>query len=245
MYFMQERLLFHPETLEPDYQFSFTQEFKEVNLKVNEDKNISIVQFLVPDSISKGVVLYYHGNMANISRYADQATAFTRNGYEVWMIDYPGFGKSTGERSESIMHDDALKLFKMASAKYSSDSIIVYGRSIGTGLATRIASHNRVKKVILETPYYDIRSLAKRLFPIYPVSWLLRYEFPNNIYLKELSMPVTIFHGTDDLTIPYSHSEKLVKENPSIELITIEGGSHNDLSTHEQYKMKLDSILKH
>src|SRR4030095_16065344 len=97
LYFLQEKFLFHPQKLPADYVFSFQQPFKEINLPVSSEKNISIIQFTVPDSLRKGVVLYFHGNRRNIERYGSYAINFTRNKYEVWMIDYPGFGKTTGK----------------------------------------------------------------------------------------------------------------------------------------------------
>src|SRR5262245_51582959 len=89
LYFLQQQLLFHAGKLPVEHIFSFRQPFKEINLAVSSEKNISIIQFTVPDSLRKGVVLYFHGNRRNIERYATYAVNFTRNNYEVWMIDYP------------------------------------------------------------------------------------------------------------------------------------------------------------
>src|SRR5690349_9104418 len=128
-YFFQDKILFRPEKLPAEHVFSFPVPFKEINLPVNNEKTINLVQFIVPDSLRKGIVLYFHGNMRNIERYAPYAINFTRNNYEVWMMDYPGYGKSIGERTEQIMYDDAKEIYKMARAKAGKDSIIFYGRS--------------------------------------------------------------------------------------------------------------------
>src|SRR6185436_1753916 len=170
LYFLQEKFLFHPKKLPADYIFSFQHPFKEINLPVSSEKNISIIQFTVPDSLRKGVVLYFHGNRRNIERYASYAVNFTRNNYEVWMIDYPGFGKTTGKRTEETMYADAAMIYKMARSKFSKDHIIIYGKSLGTGVATQLASVSDCKRVLLETPYYNIDALLKHYAFIYPVS---------------------------------------------------------------------------
>ncbi|MER3498988.1 MAG: alpha/beta hydrolase [Chitinophagaceae bacterium] len=243
LYLFQEKLIFHPEPLPPDYRYSFDAPFKEINLAINKEKNLSIVQFIVPDSVCKGVVLYFHGNRKNILRYADYASNFTKNNYEVWMIDYPGFGKSTGERTEQILYDDALRLYKMARVRFSPDSIIIYGKSIGTGIACQLASVLDCRHLILETPFYSGHALAKHFFPIYPVA-LMQYDFPSNVYAEKITAPVTIFHGTNDELIPYPQAKKLLKKfKTEKELVTIEKGKHNDLNAFRLFHQKLDSLL--
>jgi alpha-beta hydrolase superfamily lysophospholipase len=245
LYFLQEKFLFHPEKLPEDHVFNFAFPFKEINLAVNNEKNLSIVQFIVPDSVCKGVVLYFHGNRKNIERYAPFASNFTKNNYEVWMIDYPGFGKSTGERNEQILYDDALQFYKIARAKFSKDSIIIYGKSIGTGIASQLASARDCKRLILETPYYSIDALFNHYAFIYPVSWMSKYHLPTYRYFENITAPVTIFHGTDDEVIPYNHSKKLLKiARPRDELITIEKGRHNNLNDFPLFHQKLDSVLQ-
>ena len=244
LYFFQEKILFHPESLPVDYPLNFKQSFKEINLPVNAKKNLSIVQFTVPDSVCKGVVLYFHGNRKNIERYAPFAVNFTRNNYEVWMIDYPGFGKSTGKRTEKGLYSDAAILYEMARARFSREQIIIYGKSIGTGIASQLASVKDCKRVILETPYYSIDALMQHYAFMYPVSWLTKYHFPTYTYFKKIEAPVTLFHGTDDEVIPYQQAMRLAKENPGVELITIEDGRHNNLNESPVFQEHLNSLLQ-
>lgn len=244
LYFFQGKILFHPQKLPLTHTFNFKTPFKEINLPVNAEKNLSIVQFSVPDSLCKGVVLYFHGNRKNIERYAPFAANFTRNNYEVWMMDYPGFGKSTGKLSEKALYDDAAILYKMARARFSKDSIIIYGKSIGTGVATQLASVKDCKRLVLETPYYSIDALMKHYAFIYPVSWLSKYHFPNYQYFKKVEVPITLFHGTKDEVIPYKQAARLAKENPGVKLITIEKGRHNNLNDSPLFQQELNSILQ-
>lgn len=244
LYYFQDKLLFHPEKMSTEYQYQFDIPFKEINLAINKEKKISIIRFTVPDSVCKGVVLFFHGNMQNIARYGKYAPAFTKRNYEIWMIDYPGFGKSTGERTEEIMYDDALLLYKMARASFATDSIIIYGKSIGTGIASQLASVRDCKRLVLETPYYNMGSLAGHYLPIYPVSLLINYKFPTNLYFEKITAPITIIHGTKDEVIPYNQSKKLVAlKTKNIELVTIDKGKHNTLFDYPLYHQKIDSLL--
>jgi uncharacterized protein len=244
LWFFQDKILFHPEKLPIDHQYNFTLPYREVNLRVTDSKTMAIVQFSVPDSLRKGVVLYFHGNKRNVERYAPFASAFTKNNYEVWMMDYPGYGKSTGELSEQVLYDDALEFYNMARAYVSKDSLIIYGKSMGTGIAAQLASIRECKRVILETPYYDFPSVIKHYMPIYPVSLLLHYKIPTHEFIRKIKAPITIFQGTDDGVITHSNAKKLIPLlRTTDEFITIKNGSHNDLYQFPDCTRKLDSLL--
>src|SRR5688572_16805377 len=155
-YYLQEKFLFHPVPLSADYTYHFTRPFREVNIAVNKNENLNVVQFFPGDSIRKGVVLYFHGNRQNINRYAKFADNFTGHGYEVWMPDYPGFGKTTGELTERKLYNLASVIYTLAKTKYAADQIIIYGKSFGTGIASQLAAVKDCRLLILETPYYSI-----------------------------------------------------------------------------------------
>jgi len=241
LYLFQDKLLFHPEPVPLSYHYNFDQPYEEFNLPFR-DGNLNILRFR-PGSAVKGCVLYFHGNMSNVERYRQDPEKFLRNGYEVWMMDYPGFGKSTGARSEEAIYEQALALYQLVIKSGGADHPVIYGKSIGTGVAAFLATRINAKALILETPYYSIPSLAGYYAPLYPVSLLNKYSFPVNRYLSNLNMPVTIFHGTDDGTVPYAQSLKLKKENTGINLITIPGGGHNNLGSFPFYQEKMDSLL--
>lgn len=243
LYFLQDKLIFHPKKLSADYSYSFSIPFNEINLAVTSEKNLSIIQFTVPDSIRKGIVLYFHGNRQNINRYAPNAIHFTRNNYEVWMIDYPGYGKSTGKRSESILYEDAKLFYKMANSRVPVENIVIYGKSLGSGIAAHLASVRDCKRLILETPYYSMDALARHYFFIYPVMPMTRYAFPTHEYFEHIKAPITMFHGTRDEVIPYRHSKRLLEKKAGTELITIEKGKHNNLVEYPLFQQRLDSLL--
>ena len=244
IYYLQEKALFRPEALAAGIPYAFSVTHKEINIPFNEQTNISIVQFTAA-AAPKGVVLYFHGNRKNISRFAKFAPNFTKNGYEVWMIDYPGYGKSTGPLSEQRLYDFADQLYKLAAARFATDSIVIYGKSLGSGIAAWLASRKNCRQLILETPYYSITSLCQRYFPIYPVGRMIHYKIPTYEYLQKVIAPVTILHGTADGVIPYSNAARLKPFlKPADKFITIEGGSHNDLNDYPLFHQALDSLMK-
>ena len=244
LYYLQDKLLFHPVALSADSVYHFTQPFTETNIEYDAKTRFNIVAFTVPDSVRKGIVLYFHGNRENINHYAQFSNNFTKNNYEVWMPDYPGFGKSTGDFTEKLLYDEALQVYKMARIKYKPEQIIIYGKSLGTGIAAQLASVRDCKMLILETPYYSFTSLVRLPCFMYPVELLSHYKIPTHQYLQKVTAPVTIFHGSSDGVIPYFNAKRLkdiLKANDTF--ITIEGGSHNDLNSFPLMQKKLDSLL--
>jgi uncharacterized protein len=245
LYYLQDALLFHPVVVDRHAHYDFGKPYTEINIPYDSGININIIQFKTADSLSRGVVLYFHGNRKNIGWYAPYASNFTAKGYEVWMMDYPGFGKSTGELTEKRLYSFALLFYKLARTRYRPSQIIIYGKSLGTGIAAQLASVRDCRRLILECPYFSMISVARHYLPIYPVSAMFHYRFPTNEFLTEVTAPLTIFHGTSDGLIPYSNAERLKPLlKPGDEFITIEGGSHNDLNDFPLFHQRLDSVLE-
>jgi uncharacterized protein len=245
LYFLQDIILFHPEPLDIHTKYKFTDSCREVNLHYDTATVLNIVQFKTKDSAIKGVVLYFHGNRKNIAWYEKYARNFTRNSYEVWMIDYPGFGKSTGKFAEQRLYDYALQVYKMARSRFIPQRIILYGKSLGSCIAAELAAVRDCKYLILETPCYSMSSLISHFLPIYPVRQMLHYHFPTNEYLTQVNAPVIIFQGNDDGIVPYSNASKLKEVlKPADEFITIDQGQHNNLNDFPAFHQKLDSLLR-
>jgi pimeloyl-ACP methyl ester carboxylesterase len=244
LYNLQEKILLHPQSLTRDHLFSFNQKFEEHNIAFDKTDTVNIVKFLSTDSVKKGILIYFHGNKKNIEHYAPFVPAFTRHGYEVWMPDYPGFGKSTGDISEEKLYRIAYQVRQMASASYVADSIVIYGKSLGTALAAYTASVLPCKQLILETPYYSIPSLFRSYAFMYPARMMSKYKLPTYEFLPEVKAPVTIFHGTGDWVVPYRSGVQLKKFlKPGDQFIKIPDGSHNNLSESVIYRSALDALL--
>jgi pimeloyl-ACP methyl ester carboxylesterase len=247
LYHTQGYFLWHPAAVPVSTVYNFGgKPHVELNISYDKETKINLVEFRPADSPAKGVVLYFHGNRHDVEWYSRTAPDFTRNGYEVWIWDYPGFGKSTGEFSEQKLYDYALVLYKLARSRWPPSKIVIYGVSMGTGIAAELADIRDCRRLILESPYYSLESLGYHYLPIYPWGRMLHYHFPIYTHLPQVTAPVTIFHGTKDLTFPYSNASRLKPLlKPGDEFITIDGGGHNDLHDYPLFKEKLDSVLDH
>jgi alpha-beta hydrolase superfamily lysophospholipase len=243
IYYFQDFIFFRNVPLSRQHKYDFEQDFREVNLPYDAQSNINIIQFSVIGP-AKGCVIYFHGNRRNISWYARFAPMFTQRGYEVWMIDYPGYGKSTGRLQEDVLHAYATQLYKLARKRFEPQQLVLYGKSMGTGIAARLAADEEARVLILETPYYSFESLAAFYFPIYPVKRMIRNRLPTFEFLPKVEEPVIMFHGTSDWIIPYRNARKL---EPLLKLgdqfITIPGGGHNDLEMYAQFRDELNRLL--
>lgn len=242
----QRFILLHPKKLAKDYHFDFPHS-EEFNVVVAPEIRISALRFATSDSVSKGVVLYFHGNADNLARWGEHATQFTERGYDVVMYDYRGFGKTNGRLDEKNFLFDAQYIFDDLSRRYNPDKIVLYGRSLGCGAAIKIASENPVKKLILETPYYSLPDVAFSHLPIFPFQYVLEFKVPAYEWLTKVHCDVHVFHGTDDEIVPYSQSKKLLEStnrNPDKTLTTLQGGHHRGLENFKEYQSKLDELLK-
>lgn len=243
IFLFQERLIFLPEALEPNYQYAFDAPFKEYNITMNDGASLNALHFQVPEP--KGLILYFHGNAGNLARWGEIVIPFTDYGYEVLVVDYRGYGKSNGKRSKSRMISDSDVLYNFALKIEKEDRLILYGRSLGSAFASHLAGKYAPARVILETPFYSLCDVAKDLLPMYPTTLLLDYNFKNYQSLKGVQSPVSIFHGTEDEVVPFESGRKLFESIDSSEkvLIKVEGGHHNDLSTYEVYWNSIEQIL--
>lgn len=139
-YFVQERLIFKPEKLKQDFQFKYDVPFREYFFDVEPGVRINGLHFHRENA--KGLILYFHGNTRSIKGWARYAKDFYRYDYDVLLLDYRGFGKSTGKRSEKDMLNDMQFIYNKLKEKYAEDHLIVYGRSMGSGFATKLACDN-------------------------------------------------------------------------------------------------------
>ena len=244
LYFLQGKLLFFPTELKQDYKFQFEHPFEELFLKPAENVSINALHFKAQKP--KGVILYFHGNAGDLSRWGNMAEYLVSRNYDVLIMDYRSYGKSRGPLSEASFYIDAQFCYNYLLQQYPEEQITLYGRSLGTGIATYLASKNKPEQLILETPYFSVLDVAKHRFPIFPVEMLLKYKFPSNEFIQNVECPITIFHGTDDGIVPYSSAEKLSKVAPKnlTNFITIEGGGHNDLVEFEAYHKQIAQVLK-
>lgn len=241
-YLKQESILFHPTKTAKEYQYKFPANFTENFYNTPNDGLIHSIRFTVPDA--KGVVLYLHGNAGSLEDWAWVYPQYTNRNYDVEIIDFRTYGKSTGKLSEENMYADVLFVYNELLKTYDEQNIIVHGRSIGTGMAAKIASVKSPKALILETPYYSIADIAKQMLPFLPIDLLLKYKFKSYEYVKNVKAPIYILHGTTDNVVPYASGQKLYNSiTDKATFFTFENGTHSNLATFEKYQVFLDGVL--
>jgi len=244
LYYLQDYLLFKPEKLPKDFQFYYeNQDTEEHFMETRDGATLNGVLFKSKEK-PRGVVLYLKGNSKSIKGWGKFAVDFTRHNFNVFMVDYRGFGKSTGRRSQKAIKRDLQVVYNKLKELIDEKYIILYGRSLGSGFAAKLASMNHPRMLILDAPYYSLTKVTARYMPFMPLSVLMKYPLPTYKWLKYVRCPIHIIHGTNDKLIPYKTSVKLSKVNPKLtKLHTVIGGGHKNLNNFESYHSMLDDIL--
>jgi len=243
VHFFQEKLIFLPTVLPQDYTYSFSEPFKEVFLTANDGAVLNGLHFECKNP--KGVILYFHGNAGDLSRWGSVVAPFIEKGFDVVVMDYRTYGKSTGKLSEQALFRDGQLFYDYVLSHYREDEMTLYGRSLGTGIAVKLASQNQPKQLVLESPFYSLEDVARERFPYFPVKWLIRYPMRSYKYIQEARCPIAIFHGTDDSVVPYSSGKRLYDGVPFKQknFVTIAGGGHNNLVEFKAYSSGIDQVL--
>lgn len=244
VYIFQDRFIFQGEILHPEHQFSFETRHDEIDLVMEDGARINLLFFHANEP--KGLMVYYHGNAGNLEGWGYEVEYYVSLGYDVAIMDYRGYGKSTGKRNQKTILSDALAVYENFKSGYNEGNIVIYGRSLGSGIASYVASKTNPGKLILETPYYSFVSLAKSHMPIFPVGFSLKYRFPTYKYLQEVKCPVIIFHGTEDMVVSFDQGERLFESlvDGTATMVVIEGGSHNDLRNYEEFRSGIIEVLE-
>lgn len=242
VYVVQEKLIFKPEKLAADFIYIYDIPFKELFFEVKPGVSINGLHFFCTNP--KGLILYFHGNNKSIKGWAKYARDFYRYQYDVVLVDYRGFGKSIGKKIEKEMLSDMQFVYDTLCQDYPEQHILVYGRSMGSGFATKIAADNMPRYLILDSPYFSFKKVAERYAPFIPHRWILKYQLRTDQWLSKVNCHTYIIHGTKDWLIPIKHSEALQKINPTkITLIRIAGGGHNNLPSFFEYHNFIRDIL--
>jgi len=245
MYFKQEWFFFNPKHLEKNYVFNFNQDFEELNIPVDKDVSLNALLFKTQQP-SKGVIIYYHGNAGAIHEWGIRAPLYLDNGYDILFFDYRNYGKSDGEycNTHELLYDSE-KVYNFVKQRYKEENIIVLGYSLGSGLASYVASRNQPKMLILNAPYYSWKTLiTEEIAPPIP-NFLIKYDIPTYQFIKDVSCPIKICYGTRDFLIhPDTNAKKLYSLLPKkITLHPITDAGHNGLHITKEYFDLLKVIL--
>ncbi len=242
-YFFQERIIFQPKTISKNYTYSFAANFEEINLKAKDSASINGILFTVKNP--KGVILYFHGNKGSLDRWGKISLTLTHYGYDVFVMDYRGYGKSTGIRTETLMYNDAQLCYEHLLKSYHENSIVVYGRSLGGTFATYVASKNNPKLLILEATFSNMKDVMNNKLPILPYAHLLKFKFETSQLISKVTVPTIIFHGNKDRLVSVDLSKKLYKQanKKYTKFIELNGATHHNIGEFKNYINSLEIEL--
>ena len=208
VYFYQRNLLYHPK--ENNYagdtiEFEYKEEFIEV------EQNIKIKSWFIEKNLKKSkTIIFFHGNAGDLSNRIHKLNKLNNLNSNVLLISWRGFSNNPGNPTEKNLYQDAMKSIEWLNSKgINNKDIILYGESLGTGVATELAQSNSFHGIILESPFTSIADAAKIYYPYLPVNLLLKDRYDTIKKIKNIKIPVLIMHGKKDNIVPFFMGEKL------------------------------------
>lgn len=237
VWFFMGHFLFVPEVLDKNTPLSFAHPFEEKWVNVN---GVQIHSLLFKEPVSKGLILYFHGNGGSLRSWGFVGSGFAgATQRDVWIMDYQGYGKSEGKiESENQLFELAEIFWQEALKIYPPEKIIIYGRSLGTAIAVDLASRHQSAGLVLESPFYSVASMVTSKIPFYPTVFV-PFPMRSDLRIQKVKSPIIILHGGDDEVIPFTQGERLAALVPQAEFVKIPRGQHNDLSDHQEFNQAL------
>lgn len=196
----------------------------------------------------RGVVLFCHGNAGNISHRLDSIRIFHHLRLSTFIFDYRGYGTSEGKPSEKGTYLDAEAAWHYLIEKLHvpSTRVILFGRSLGCAIATRLAQDHTPKALIIESTFTSIPDIAADIYPFLPVRLLARFDYNAMEYIKRVNCPVLIIHSRNDDIIPFRHGRQLFEAASKPREFLEITGTHNDgfMASGKSYEEGLDLFLR-
>lgn len=202
------------------------------HLRTSDD--VRLVTWLVRGS-GKLLAMYFHGNAGSLAVRAERIRQLASLGFSVLAVEYRGFGGSEGQPSEQGLNRDADAAYGYArSIGFGGDRIVLYGESLGTGVATQLAARSKVAGVILDAPFSSVADVAADRYWMFPVRWLLRDPFRSDLAIGKVKVPVLILHGDRDGVVPIRYGRRLAAlGGANVTFVTVENGEHMVLGEAE------------
>ena len=240
LYLCQERLIFEPVPLPAEHRF-VQAEVEEVTLRV-DGAALSALHLRLPDP--QGVVFFLHGNNGNLASWFVNADFYRLANYDLFMLDYRGYGKSSGRiESEEQLRADVRAAWDEVARQYAGKRKVIYGRSLGTALAAGLAAEVQPDLTILVSPFCSMAQLMRLHYPLLP-TLPLRYPLVTCDDVARLRGPLLLVHGERDRLIPVGHSEQLLARAPQARLLRLPAAAHGDIHQFQGYHEELLRTLQ-
>jgi uncharacterized protein len=189
-----------------------------------------VIVWHVPPRGDQSVILYFHGNGGSLRGRVERFRALTADGSGLVALSYRGYGGSSGRPSESGLLADAGAAYAFALARYPAERLVLWGESLGTGVAVALAADKPVARVILESPFTSAVDIAARRYWFVPVRWLMKDQFRSDLRVGKVAAPVLVLHGERDAVVPIALGERLYALiNAPKRFVRFPGAGHNDL----------------
>ena len=253
VYFMQPGMIFYPNIPGRELVTSpknMGLDYEDVEL-VTED-NIKLHGWFIPANkdlvIQKqATVLFFHGNAGNISHRMDSIRQFHKMGLNVFIIDYRGYGQSTGKTTEAGTYKDAESAWHYLTVTRSikENEIIIFGRSLGGSIGAWLATRHTPVALIIESSFSSALSMGQRFYPYLPLRLLSRYRYDTKEYIKKTHCPVLVAHSRNDEIIPYDEGRNIFNAAPEPKQFLEMQGGHNDgfIISGSSYVNALESFI--
>ncbi len=237
LYFTQEAQIFPAQSIQKE-QVVQAQNQEKISLHVNAD--VVLQGVLRKDEKSDaGLLLYFGGNADDATLFASYVKAL--RGYDIVSFNYRGYVDSSGKPSEHTLFEDALKIYDTYA---KNRKVVIVGRSLGSGVATYVASKRESDGLVLITPYDSIVSMGQQKYPYFPIAWLLKHSFETVRYIPSITAPIAIIEVENDTTIPRYHLEKLLAMLPKPPLhVRLSNTTHGDVLKHPNFTYELQTLL--
>ena len=231
LFLLQRQILFRPAQDRPDFARVEVAGLEEVALPTAD--GLRLLAWFLPPRGEGPVLLFLHGNGGHIGHRTERIRRFAAQGWGVLLVEYRGYGGTPGTPSEAGLRLDAAAGLAALRARGISDGrIVLWGESLGSGLATWLAAREPVGAVVLETPYTSITAVAKRRYPFAPVDALLRDRFDSLVHMPAIRSPVLVLVAGRDVIVPPDMGHAIHAAAPDGELWVAEQGGHTDLMQH-------------
>ena len=231
MYVAQRSLQYFPEKARlPPVAANFS-EAEEIVLDTPDGEKI--VVWHVPPREGRPVVLYMHGNGGSLFHRAERFRAIIAEGNGLVGLSYRGYGGSTGRPTEAGLKTDGETAYQFAASRYTPQRIVAWGESLGTGVATTLASEHPVGRLILESPFTSAADVGASVYWFLPVRLLMKDQFRSDERIGKVRVPLLIIHGAKDRVVPMVLGERLFAlANEPKRMFRFPDGGHVDLDSH-------------
>jgi fermentation-respiration switch protein FrsA (DUF1100 family) len=231
LYVTQRSLMYFPETVHTTPAQAGLPQAEEVDLTAAD--GVHSLVWHVPPGENKPVILYFHGNGGTLRYRAARFRKLIGDGVGLVGLEYRGFGGLPGEPTEAGLIADAQSAYAFAAARYPAQQIVVWGESLGSGLAVALAVDKPVGRLILEAPFTSIAAIATLRYWYMPVRLLMKDQYRSDERIIKVTAPVLILHGARDTVVPYAMGEQLFDLTKAPKhIVRFLDGSHEDLDQY-------------